>query len=84
MCLGPVKKIYVLRFLFGFCLGNRRAFADTDSYLWIQMTDSSTLQSVKKSAVLQTSKSSRSANSARAATMSPSGRQNQAAAGKPD
>jgi hypothetical protein len=70
--------------LFGFCLGNRRGFADTDTYLWIQMTDSSTLQSVKKSAVLQTSKSSLSANSGLGATMFRSGRQNQAAMGKAD
>jgi len=41
--LRPAEKVSVLRFLFGFCLGNRRAFADTDTYLWIQMTDSSTL-----------------------------------------
>ena len=82
MCLSPAEKVYALRFLFGFCLGNRRAFADTDTYLWIQMTDSSTLQSVKKSAVLQKSKSSRSANSGRGATMFRSGPRNPAATGK--
>jgi hypothetical protein len=78
------KNVESAHFLFGFCLGNRRAFADTDSYLWIQMTDSSTLESVNKSAVLQTDRSSRSANSGQAATMFRSGRQNHAATGKAD